>query len=525
MKVEILKDGIAYDLYSELDYPLFLSLFEQNQPLLPSVLLSPMSRKDGIEHYSQLEELESRVGVGATGPLLELSSQLPSLNHLLGFLENGTLQQYHLFELGTFIQRNTTLCQLEVSFPLDVMNGKSLNTIERILERHTEKSFSAMRYGDEETKIQNDLNALETGFLAIAKKYDREIFESTGIKLTYPWPKELILNGDQLGAVKNCPLLTHRKNNEYWILDYEASKEVQDLQRRRTRLTERFESLLQNRLDRVNHELAPLRQSFLNYYNERVKRIWFLVLLAIKEKHNLCFPQFTATCGCEIKEGFLFSLHHDNSRKCTTLDLNLSRNASILYGSNMSGKTTVLKTVYWLLSLIQFGLPIPAQSIKLHYPEHVFLMLKSSGDLRTGISTYGEELSFFSQPIHDGSYILADELFLSTDPINGAVLSGVMIRHMRGRDCLFLCTTHYPEMLDIENVDLYRMEDPDPVLVQRHSEEMKSMQNIMPYRLVPITSTDHAQIRTSKMALETALLFDLPTQVQAEIKKYLRKTK
>ena len=206
------------------------------------------------------------------------------------------------------------------------------------------------------------------------------------------------------------------------------------------------------------------------------------------------------------------------------LDLALTSGASVLYGSNMSGKTTALKTIYYILTLIQFGLPLPAQSIKLHYPEHLFLMLKSSGDVRTGISTYGEELSFFAQQINDGSYILADELFLSTDPTNGTLLSEIVVRHMRGRDCLFFCTTHYPEMLDIKNVDLYRMEDPDPALVREHCKDLRSMQEIMPYNLMPIASTDHEHIRTSKAPLKTALLFDLADDIQAEIRKYLGKT-
>ena len=187
----------------------------------------------------------------------------------------------------------------------------------------------------------------------------------------------------------------------------------------------------------------------------------------------------------------------------------------------MSGKTTVLKTVYFLLTLVQLGLPLPARNITLHYPAQVALALKSPGDIRTNSSTYSEELSFFAQPMKDGAYILSDELFLSTDPANGVILSKIVVQSMTDADMVFFCTTHYPEILNTKNSALYKMEDVNPLLLKKNGYDLQSLHNFMPYRLTPISEGDHEKIRTSTAPLETALLFDLPQDIKEAIKTHL----
>jgi len=278
---------------------------------------------------------------------------------------------------------------------------------------------------------------------------------------------------------------------------------------------------MQKQLKQLNDELSPLGSWFRKYYRKRVERTWHYVLLGVKQEKNLCLPEFTTRRGCRLKDAYLYGLKVRKEAKCIPLDLNIGTGATVLYGANMSGKTTVLKTVYCLLTLVQLGLPLPARKAVLHYPVQVALMLKSPGDVRTSYSTYGEELAFFAQPMQDGAYILSDELFLSTDPANGVVLSKILIQSMARADKLFFCTTHYPEILDIEDISLYRMADPDPLLLKESGSDLQALQNFMPYKLIRITDREQEKIKTNLAPLQTALLFDLPQDIKKAIKSHL----
>lgn len=520
MKVEILHQH-KNELYDELDYPLFLSLYEQNQPLLSSVILRPMDEKEAVYHYDRLANIALKLRPGKLDIILHQSTTLPPLDHLLNLIEAGNLEQYHLFELGKFLLNNKILCSLEEFCPLDQEASPYLDQFLLILEKYTEKSFSTMR-GDSETKeIQAALVVSEKILEEAVKHFEEQIFACTGLEMSYPWPKELALGKEQLETISNCNYLTIEKSNDVWLIDYKITLELKKLQGQNDELNEHYDILMRRQLQLLNSELSLLGSCLLKYYRQRVRRTWHYVLLGVKDKNNFCLPEFTTNQECILNGVYLYGLKVRKKEKCIPLELDITRGATVLYGANMSGKTTVLKTLYFLLSLVQLGLPLPARKAVLHYPRQVSLMLKSSGDVRTNSSTYGEELAFFSQPMAEGAYILSDELFLSTDPANGVILSKIVLQSMAGGDKLFFCTTHYPEILDIETITLFRMADPDPNLLVGSGKNLQSLQNFMPYKLIAIKDREQEKIRTNLAPLETALLFDLPQDIKEGIRQYL----
>ena len=523
MKVEILRQH-RNKLHDELDYDLFFSLFRQNQPLLSSVILHPMNKEEAVNHYAQLTEMEENLSPEKREAILTQSAALPALNHVFTLFEKEQLEQYHLFELGNFLYNNNILCSLERDFPLDIKSRQSLDKILQILEQYTEKSFSNLRQKEETKKICIALAETEQSLGKAVKRYEEQIFERTGLKMIYPWPRELALSQEQVKSSDRCDLLALRQNNDVWLIEYNINPELKALQKKKTALNERYESLMQKQLQQLNSKLSSFGSCLQKYYRKRVKRTWHYVLLAVKGKNAFCLPELTWNRGLFLEKAYLYGLKARKKEKCIPLDLSLERGSTILYGPNMSGKTTVLKTVYFLLTLVQLGLPLPARKITLHYPEQVSLSLKSPGDIRTNSSTYSEELSFFAQPMKNGAYILSDELFLSTDPANGVILSEIILQSMAAADMLFFCTTHYPEILDTKNGVLYRMEDADPLLLKKDGYDLQALHDFMPYRIIPITDSDHEKMKTNVAPLTTALLFNLDEEVKAAIRKHIDKT-
>lgn len=519
MKIELQRSQIKQTLYTELGYSGFLSLFEQAQPLLHTVTLHPLGEEEAKRHYAHLIELEAFFPEKEVVELLGLCSVLPGLEHCLPLLVQGRLEQFHLLELGRFLEGNAKLCRLETVAPVDAGVEADLQQLLQIVAESTEASFSSMRLDAESKALRAAIERSEKKLDRLIDEYEGEIRRRTGLKMIYPWPREIGLGDEQAEEIVKTGLLTLKKHHDLYLVEYVASSTLQAEQNRKTELDNRFALLMNEQLTKLNRKLMDLGGVLEQYYHKRVTRIWHYILLTVKVKQNLCWPELSARRGCRLDGAWLFGLREQKQERCVPLDLELQPGASVLFGANMSGKTTVLKTLFFQLSLVRFGLPLPAVKARLHYPVQVEFMLKTSGDIRQSRSTYSEELAFLARPMQDGAYILLDEMFLSTDPRSGVTLSEIAINSMAMKDRIFFCTTHYPEILSADNCQLYTMEDPDLTLLL--DEAGNSIDRCMPYRFVEIKGGDRKKLEATTLPLQLALRFDLPEDMREAIRKRL----
>ncbi len=140
--------------------------------------------------------------------------------------------------------------------------------------------------------------------------------------------------------------------------------------------------------------------------------------------------------------------------ECVPLDFELGEQyrGIVITGPNTGGKTVSLKTVGLLTLMAQCGLHVPAKA------ESVFSMFANIlCDIGDGQSI-SESLSTFSAHIKNiveilaevshESLVLLDELGSGTDPAEGMGIAVAILEELRKSNCLFLATTHYPEIKD-----------------------------------------------------------------------------
>lgn len=124
----------------------------------------------------------------------------------------------------------------------------------------------------------------------------------------------------------------------------------------------------------------------------------------------------------------------------------------VITGPNTGGKTVALKTIGLLSMMAQSGLHVPVSQ------DSVFCMHNSIFcDIGDGQSI-SENLSTFSSHIKNivailkaiscESLVLLDELGSGTDPAEGMGLAISILDELIERGCLFVATTHYPEIKD-----------------------------------------------------------------------------
>ena len=141
-----------------------------------------------------------------------------------------------------------------------------------------------------------------------------------------------------------------------------------------------------------------------------------------------------------------------DKERCVPLDLSMGGDVQgvNITGPNTGGKTVALKTVGLFSMMAQCGLHVPAA-------EGTYLCMHSQYlcDIGDGQSI-SENLSTFSahmtnvreilEKVNHQSLVLLDELGSGTDPAEGMGLAIAILEELCYRDCLFLVTTHYPEV-------------------------------------------------------------------------------
>ena len=126
----------------------------------------------------------------------------------------------------------------------------------------------------------------------------------------------------------------------------------------------------------------------------------------------------------------------------------------IITGPNTGGKTVALKTVGLLSAMAQCGLHVPCEEADLAMRADVFCDVGDGQSIHENLSTFSSHIKNVIRILEKAdpeSLVLMDELGSGTDPAEGMGIAVAVLEELRNRDCLFLVTTHYPEVKEYGN--------------------------------------------------------------------------
>lgn len=171
----------------------------------------------------------------------------------------------------------------------------------------------------------------------------------------------------------------------------------------------------------------------------------------------------------------------------------------LITGSNMSGKSTFLRTIGLNMLLARMGLPVCAESMTCTRPR-LMTSIRINDSLADGVSYFYAEvqrikliLDEIAQDTTPVLYLL-DEILKGTNSRERLIATKTMVKFLLAHNASGLITTHDLELLAVER------EDPDHITNYHFQESVRDEEMFFDYTLKPGELTSTNALRLMRMA-------------------------
>lgn len=186
-----------------------------------------------------------------------------------------------------------------------------------------------------------------------------------------------------------------------------------------------------------------------------------------------------------------------NNRVYNDILIERSQNVLLITGSNMSGKSTLLRTTGINLVLAYAGAPVCAQSFSCSIMD-IYTCMRTSDNLEKNISSFYAELLRIKKLVNATKnktpiFFLLDEIFKGTNSIDRHTGAKILVAKLSTENALGFVSTHDLELGDIENTN-------KRVKNYHLKEYYKDDKLYFDYKLRPGVSTTRNALYLMKMA-------------------------
>lgn len=143
-------------------------------------------------------------------------------------------------------------------------------------------------------------------------------------------------------------------------------------------------------------------------------------------KHQFQFPSF-------IEEGlFIKGFYHPLIHNPVVNDIEVTSTVTLITGPNMSGKSTLLKSIGLCVTLAHLGLAVPAEKCELPWFDVIAIAINLNDDILNGYSHFMTEVMNLKSVLLQARetrrcFAVFDELFRGTNPEDALAISRLTI--------------------------------------------------------------------------------------------------
>ncbi len=257
----------------------------------------------------------------------------------------------------------------------------------------------------------------------------------------------------------------------FYIYD-SYSEELASL-RKKLKEKDVYQEEVYNEVMRIEDEIRAELSSKLKPYSEAMTSalnaladvdINIAKSLQMKEL-GLCFPTISSNNVSSYKGIFhpeVKSILEKEKREYQKVDIDFGLKPLIIMGSNMGGKTIVLKTLAMCQYLLQFGFGVPAISADMMIYDEIFCLTTDDQSINKGLSSFAAEMKNIDAVIKSSrrdakccvsdytdatccvsTLALIDEPARTTNPTEGTALVSSLVKLLQDRAMSLVIVTHY----------------------------------------------------------------------------------
>ncbi len=176
----------------------------------------------------------------------------------------------------------------------------------------------------------------------------------------------------------------------------------------------------------------------------------YLSIAVTAQKANFVPAQF-------IDKGiYLTNFFHPLIKHPVKNSIHIEKNVLVLTGPNMSGKSTLLRSISLCVYLARLGLPVPAAECKLMFAAEINVYINARDNLNSGYSHFMTEVINLKESIIAASegaqvFTVFDELFSGTNVEDALNILTLTLKGLKKfPDSYFLLSTHFYKLKELQ---------------------------------------------------------------------------
>ena len=398
-------------------------------------------------------------------------------------------------------------------------------------QHDNETFYISANYSDELTKVRKKIQDLDLEIKTSAQDRKDVLFTKNG--LNFEHKDFLVIGKSDSKALDSNDYFLEPYDAQHFIVKVVNTDEHLGLLSTREELIQQ-EKIAERDVIKMLSETISKESVKLTQYIATIKDLdVHLAKAAMCLKFNLKRPRLNEySSPIAIKNGRLVPLE----AKCkkmkvdyTPLTTNVSNRINVIHGSNMGGKTVILKSVAFLQLLTQMGFYIPADDYNTVIFDHLFYIGDDNDASVDGLSSFGMEMYNFIESTKEGterSLYLLDEFARTTNTKEAeALISGILNSFVNSERYAFF-STHYMNLPASNNVSFYRMKGLNKTSFEEYygnrmkhdfKDRIKMINDFMEYEMVEDDGSEVAQD-----AISVAELLGMDNEIISKAKEHLK---
>lgn len=385
--------------------------------------IPPLISLSDMEHILDVAEKE---GCLTCEQLEYVSAMLTAVKRLKDYLNHGKAYDYAL----AYYEDDLTACpQIVEAIDRQVRNG-------RIDDYATKLLLSIRTKIDEE---QTKMNEKADQIMRTHKDCMADSFRvSRNGRLCVPVKKEA------RNKIPGSVLDKSSSGNTYFIEPTSVAKYYDSIQM--LKMDEENEEM------RIRYELTAMilmNQEFIRQNITIIEKLDFAFSKGkLSFEYDGCRPLINTKRQLSLKNA-----RHPLMEKnlCVPLQFHFEEGIRgiIITGPNTGGKTVALKTIALNSMMAQCGLHVACKEADICMNSNYLVDIGDGQNLSENLSTFSAHLKNIMNILDNltkESLVILDELGSGTDPMEGMGIGIAILEALKQSGCLFLVTTHYPEI-------------------------------------------------------------------------------